>query len=80
MASSSDAAGSARRPSATNPGSFLSWYHHAVAVAYSVSAAVSAESMPLDRLALYFAGSLLGAYVVVVVLTVIWRRLIPRLL
>jgi hypothetical protein len=61
-------------------GAFLSWYHHALAVAYSVSAAVSAGSMPFDRLALYFVGSLLGAYVVVVVLAVIWRRLVPRLL
>ncbi|WP_435069597.1 hypothetical protein [Haloplanus sp. C73] len=59
---------------------FLSWYHHALAVAYSVSAAVSAASMPLDRLALYFVGSLAGAYLVVVVLTVVWRRVVPKLL
>jgi len=58
----------------------LSWYHHAVAVAYSVSAAVSAESMPLGRLGLYFVGSLLGAYVVVFVLTVVWRRVLAPLL
>lgn len=79
MASSSDAAG---RASVTDRGSapFLSWYHHALAVAYSVSAAVSAGSMPLDQLALYFVGSLVGAYVVVVVLTLLWRRLVPRLL
>jgi len=70
------------RSSATDGGvgSFLSWYHHALAFAYSVSAAASAESMPLDRLVLYFAGSLLGAYVVVIALTMIWRRLVPRLL
>lgn len=82
MASSSDAAESASRPPATDrgPKSFLSWYHHALALAYSVSAAVSAGSMPLAQLALYFVGSLLGAYVVVIVLTVVWRRLIPRLL
>jgi hypothetical protein len=61
-------------------GRFLSWYHHALAVAYSVSAAVSAASMPLDRLALYFVGSLVGAYLVVIVLTVVWRRVVPRLL
>jgi len=79
MASSPDTAG--RSPATDRgSGSFLSWYHHALAVAYSVSAAVSAESMPLDRLALYFVGSLIGAYVVVAVLTVVWRRLIPRLL
>jgi hypothetical protein len=58
----------------------LSWYHHALALAYSVSAAVSAESMPLGRLGLYFFASLVGAYVVVVVLVVGWRRLVPRLL
>lgn len=80
MASSPDAAGSTSPSSATNPTPFLSWYHHALAVAYSVSAAVSAGSMSLDQLALYFVGSLLGAYVVVVVLTVVWRRFIPRLL
>jgi len=80
MASSSDAAGSAGRPSATSSASFLSWYHHAIALAYSVSAAVSAGPMPLDQLVLYFVGSLVGAYVVVAVVTVIWRRLIPRLL
>jgi len=74
-----DSADRSSAPSRTS-GAFLSWYHHALAVAYSVSAAVSAGSMPLDRLALYFVGSLLGAYVVVAVLTVVWRRLIPRLL
>lgn len=63
----------------SSSGGFLSWYHHALAIAYSVSAAVSATSMPLDRLALYFVGSLLGAYVVVVVVTVIWRRIAARL-
>jgi hypothetical protein len=79
MVSSPDAAG--RSPATDRSGgSFLSWYHHSLAVAYSVSAAVSAESMPLDRLALFFVGSLLGAYVVVIVLTVLWRRLVPRLL
>jgi hypothetical protein len=36
--------------------------------------------MPLDRLAFYFVGSLVGAYVVVIVMTVVWRRLVPRLL
>jgi len=79
MAPSSDAAG---RPSTPDRGStpFLSWYHHALAVAYSVSAAVSAGSMPLGQLGLYFVGSLVGAYVVVIVLTVLWRRLVPRLL
>ncbi|WP_338741768.1 hypothetical protein [Haloplanus salilacus] len=61
-------------------GPFFDWYHHAVALAYSVSAAVSAGSMPLDRLALYFLASLVGAYLVVAVLTVLWRRLLPRLL
>jgi hypothetical protein len=75
----SDSTDCSSAPSRTS-GTFLSWYHHALAVAYSVSAAVSAESMPPARLALYFVGSLLGAYVVVAVLTVIWRRLIPRLL
>jgi|GEM_PF-3003388 len=82
MAPSPDTADSAGRSPATDrkSGSFLSWYHHALAVAYSVSAAVSAESMPLDRLALYFVASLVGAYVVVAVLTMIWRRLLPRLL
>lgn len=59
---------------------FLSWYHHALAVAYSVSAAVSAGSMPLDRLAIYFVASLLGAYAVVVVLVLVWRRLVPLVL
>ena len=80
--SSPDTAGPADRPSTRDRGSspFLSWYHHALALAYSVSAAVSAESMPLGRLGLYFFGSLVGAYVVVVVLTVGWRRLVPRLL
>lgn len=79
MVSSPDAAG--RSPATDRAaGSFLSWYHHSLAVAYSVSAAVSAEAMPLDRLALSFVGSLLGAYVVVIVLTVLWRRLVPRLL
>jgi hypothetical protein len=80
--SSPDTAGPADRPSATDRESspFLNWYHHALALAYSVSAAVSAESMPLDQLGLYFLGSLVGAYVVVVVLTVGWRRLAPRLL
>ncbi|AXG06590.1 hypothetical protein DU500_09205 [Haloplanus rubicundus] len=79
---SPDTAGPADRPSTTDRGSspFLSWYHHALALAYSVSAAVSAESMPLGQLGLYFVGSLVGAYVVVVVLTVGWRRLVPRLL
>jgi hypothetical protein len=79
---SPDTAGSADRPSATDRGSspFLNWYHHALALAYSVSAAVSAESMPLGRLGLYFFASLVGAYVVVVVLVVGWRRLVPRLL
>lgn len=61
-------------------GSFFDWYHHALVLAYSVSAAVSAGSMPLDRLALYFLASLLGAYLVVAVLTVLWRRLVPRFL
>jgi len=51
----------------------LGWYHHVLALAYSVSAAVSAESMPPVRLALYFLASLLGAYVVVTVLTLGWR-------
>jgi len=36
--------------------------------------------MPLGQLGLYFVGSLVGAYVVVIVLTVIWRRLVSRLL
>jgi len=82
MAPSPDTAGPAGQPSTTDRGSpsFLSWYHHALAVAYSVSAAVSAEPMPLEQLGLYFLGSLVGAYVVVVVLTVVWRRLVPRLL
>lgn len=82
MAPSPDAADPAGQPSATTRGSrpFLSWYHHALAVAYSVSAAVSAGSMPLGQLGLYFVGSLVGAYVVVIVLTVLWRRLVPRLL
>lgn len=82
MASSPDAADSADQPSTSDRGAtpFLSWYHHALAVAYSVSAAVSAGSMPLDQLGLYFVGSLVGAYVVVIVLTVLWRRLVPRLL
>jgi hypothetical protein len=80
MAPSSDAAGSAGRPSVTGRGGFLSWYHHALAVAYSVSAAASAESMPLDRLVLYFIVSLVGAYAVVVLLTLLWRRLLPRIL
>jgi len=74
--SSSDVVGPTERGS----GRFLSWYHHALALAYSVSAAVSAASMPLDQLALYFVGSLVGAYVVVAILTVVWRRLVPRLL
>jgi hypothetical protein len=78
MAPSSDAAGPAG-PSAADRGSspFLSWYHHALAVAYSVSAAASAGTMPLDRLGLYFVGSLLGAYVVVTVLTALWRQVVP---
>jgi hypothetical protein len=83
MAPSSDPDSSpASRPASVNRGSspFLSWYHHALAVAYSVSAAVSAGTMPLDRLAFYFVGSLVGAYVVVIVMTVVWRRLVPRLL
>jgi hypothetical protein len=82
MASSPDVPGSAGQSATTDRESkrFLSWYHHALAVAYSVSAAVSAGSMPLDQLGLYFAGSLVGAYVVVTVLTVIWRRLLPRAL
>jgi len=82
MAPSPDAAGSGGRPSVADreSTSFLSWYHHALAVAYSVSAAVSAESMPLGQLGLYFVGSLVGAYVVVIVLTVLWRRLAPHLL
>lgn len=82
MAPSPDTAGPAGQPSTTDRGSspFLSWYHHALAVAYSVSAAVSAGSMPLGRLAVYFVASLLGAYVVVAVLTLVWRRLVPRLL
>jgi len=76
---SSDGAG---RPSTTNRGSKLglNWYHHALVFAYSVSAAVSAESMPLGQLGLYFLGSLVGAYVVIIVLTVLWRRLVPQLL
>jgi len=48
------------------------WYHHALALAYSVSAAVSAESMPPVRLALYFLASLIGAYAVVGILTLGW--------
>jgi hypothetical protein len=82
MTPSPDAADASDRSPATERGSgpFLSWYHHALAFAYSVSAAVSATSMPLDRLALYFGGSLLGAYVVVVGLTLVWRRVVPRLL
>lgn len=82
MTSSPDGTDAVGRSSATNRGSdgFLTWYHHALAVAYSVSATVSAASMPLDQLALYFVGSLVGAYVVVTVLTVLWRRLVPRLL
>ena len=81
MAPSPDTAGPAGQPSTTDRGSppFLSWYHHALAIAYSVSAAVSAGSMPLGRLTIYFVASLLGAYVVVAVLTVVWRRLVPRL-
>jgi len=51
----------------------FNWYHHALAVAYSVSAAVSAVSMPPARLAGYFVASLVGAYVVVAVLTLCWR-------
>ncbi|SDZ87744.1 hypothetical protein SAMN04488065_0951 [Haloplanus vescus] len=58
----------------------LTWYHHAVAFAYSVSAAVSASPAPLDRLAVEFVGSLLGAYIVVVLLTFVWRRVVPRFL
>lgn len=82
MASPPDATGGAGRSSVTERESTLSlsWYHHALAVAYSVSAAVSAGSMPLDQLGLYFVGSLVGAYVVVIVLTVLWRRLVPQLL
>ncbi|MFB6102873.1 MAG: hypothetical protein ABEJ73_09935 [Haloplanus sp.] len=86
MASPSDAADEDRRadPPADSirrrSRSFFDWYHHALAVAYSVSAAVSSASMPLDRLAIYFGGSLLGAYVVLGVLTIAWRRLVPRLL
>jgi hypothetical protein len=82
MAPSPDRADPAGQPSTTDRGSspLLSWYHHALALAYSVSAAVSAESMPLGRLGLYFFASLVGAYVVVVVLVVGWRRLVPRLL
>jgi len=76
MAPSPDVTDPSTRDSSSGP--FLSWYHHALAVAYSVSAAVSAESMPLDRLTLYFLGSLVGAYVVVVVLTVAWRQLRDR--
>lgn len=68
------------RSTGSRSGSFFDWYHHGVALAYSVSAAVSAESMPLDHLALYFVGSLVGAYLVVAALTVAWRRLVPRLL
>jgi hypothetical protein len=77
----SDVADTAPPPerSAGSTGSFFDWYHHAVALAYSVSAAVSAGSMPFGRLALYFLVSLLGAYLVVAVLTVCWRRLVPRL-
>jgi hypothetical protein len=66
-------------PEADGSAAFFDWYHHALALAYSVSAAVSAGSMPLGRLALYFVASLVGAYVVVGVLTVAWRRLLPRL-
>jgi hypothetical protein len=76
----SDATDPSDSPTGSRTGSFFDWYHHAVALVYSVTAAVSAESMPLDRLALYFLGSLLGAYLVVAVLTVAWRRLVPRLL
>jgi glycerol uptake facilitator-like aquaporin len=68
------------RPTQSRAGSFFGWYHHAVAPAYSVSAAVSARSMPLDRLALYFLASFLGSYLALAVLTVLWRRLVPHLL
>ncbi|GAB6862358.1 hypothetical protein ACFR97_07250 [Haloplanus litoreus] len=62
-------------PETDGSDSFLDWYHHALALAYSVSAAVSAESMPVGRLGLYFVASLVGAYAVVVTLILAWRRL-----
>jgi hypothetical protein len=57
---------------------FFGWYHHAVALAYAVSATVSTwSSTPLARSAALFVGSLLLAYVVVAVLTVVARRVVP---
>jgi hypothetical protein len=67
-------------PESDGADSFFGWYHHALALAYSVSAAVSAGSMPLGRLARYFVASLVGAYVGGGVLTVVQRRLIPRVI
>ncbi|WP_248897570.1 hypothetical protein [Haloplanus halobius] len=62
--------------------SFFTWYHHALAIGYTVSAAVSmsSSSLPLTQLVLYTAASLCGVYLVVAVLTVIWRRVVPGLL
>ncbi|WP_251343949.1 hypothetical protein [Haloplanus halophilus] len=80
MGSPPDAPTDEFRPDPGGSDAFFGWYHHALAFAYSVSAAVSAGSMPLDRLALYFGASLVGAYVVVAALTLLWRRLLPRVI